>query len=290
VTGTRSTTSRPRNLRESHQVVHSPEQHRFDLPLAGPTSRILAYGIDYVAILLIGGVAIALLLALFPIAEQVATFFAEVANSVDTNDPNSVYESSSVLILVSMVIVLQLAIEWVYFVVLELTTGGRSLGKAVMKLRVVGDGGHPLRLGQSVARNLLRSIDILPGSYLIGLISMIASSEAKRLGDLAAGTVVIRLDRPAAAPPLVAEPDASTDAFRFAHQQVARLGSQELRLVRQTLRRLPELSPDQARQALDRSVHALIARIEHPPVPAEEHEAFLRALLLAVDRGNAPRP
>jgi hypothetical protein len=184
----------------------------------------------------------------------------------------------------SFLIILQLAIEWIYFVFLEMTTGGRSMGKAIVKLRVVSDGGHPLSFGQSVARNLLRAADILPGSYLVGLISMIASSEGKRLGDLAAGTVVIRQDRPAAAAPLTAQPDDRTDPFRFDHQQVAKLGPQELRLIRQTLRRLPELPDDQARAILDRSVQALTQRIEHAPVSAAEQKAFLHALLLAVER------
>ena len=269
---------------EPHQVVHSPEQYRLDLPLAGPTSRILAYGIDYVAIVIIGFLVLGLLFALFPLAQQMVEMMDEVAELAESDDPNALYESTTVLILLGFVIILQLAIEWVYFVFLEMTTGGRSLGKAIVKLRVVSDGGHPLRFGQSVARNLLRAADILPAYYLVGLLSMIASLQTKRLGDLAAGTVVIRLDRPAAAPPLTAEPDGGTDAFRFDHQQVAKLGRQELRLVRQTLRRLPELSEDQARSILDRSVKALTQRIEHPPVAAEEYEAFLRALLLAVER------
>ncbi len=136
-------TTNPSTPSETHQVVHSPEQYRLDLPLAGPTSRILAYGIDYVAIVIIGLLVLALLFALFPLAQQMDAMMGEVAEAALSDDPNTLYESTTVLILLGFVIILQLAIEWVYFVFLEMTTGGRSLGKAIVKLRVVGDGGHP---------------------------------------------------------------------------------------------------------------------------------------------------
>lgn len=263
----------------ARQVVHSPEQYRLELPLAGPTSRILAYAIDYVAILSIQLLLIALVLVLTPLGHETRSFFSDVSSA--RGDP-AVLDHWAGLIF-GFLVVTQLVVEWFYFIVLELTTRGRSLGKAIVKLRVVGDGGHPLRVSQSLARNLLRAVDMLPGYYAVGLIAMVALDEGKRLGDLAAGTTVIRLDRPAPLAMFSRESPESDD-FRFDHQQLAKVGQREERLMRQTLRRLPELSAEQAAPALERAVEVITARIGHEPVPADQRVDFLRSLLRAAER------
>jgi hypothetical protein len=103
----------------------------------------------------------------------------------------------------------------------------------------------------------------------------VLSPKGQRLGDLAAGTVVVRHDRPAPAPP---EPEGEA-RLRLERAQAERLGGPELRLVRQTLRRLDELPPQEAAAALARTVEAVCRRIGHPAVPVEEGREFLRALL-----------
>ncbi len=263
-------------------MVHSPEQYRLELPLAGPTSRILAYAIDYLVILTIQVVLITLVVLLLPVGDQLESMFEDFSRAVEEDDPKAL--ESWGLMLLGFMVVTQLVVEWGYFVLLEATTQGRSLGKAIVKLRVVGDGGHPLSLTQSIARNLLRAADMLPGYYVVGLISMIVLDEGKRLGDLAAGTVVIRLDRPASAPLVTTEPSRAAEVFRFDHQQIARLGQPEERLVRQTLRRLTDLPADQAEVALERTVNVIVSRIEHETVPSGQQEEFLRALLRTVER------
>lgn len=261
------------------QVVHSPERYRLELPLAGPTSRILAYAIDYLLIALLQILMFTLVVLLTPLGEQLGDLLPDAQDA--QGDPRNLDGWAAALF--GLLIVSQLLVEWLYFVFLELTTQGRSLGKAIVKLRVVGDGGHPLRFTQSVARNLLRAVDILPGYYAVGLISMVALDEGKRLGDLAAGTTVIRLDRPERLPTLDTRAP-STAVFRFDHRQVAAIGRAEQRLVRQTLRRLPDLSGEQAARALERTVDVIATRIGHAPVPTEEREEFLRAVLHAAAR------
>ena len=91
--------------------------------------------------------------------------------------------------------------EWAYYVVLEWAFSGKSVGKAALGLRVVHERGHPITLGSSMLRNLLRAADGLPfigpaggpqiPIYGVGLVSMVLSRRLQRLGDLAAGTVVI---------------------------------------------------------------------------------------------------
>jgi len=268
---------------ELHQVVHSPEQYRLELPLAGPSSRILAYSIDYVLILILTTLLMIAVFLVFPLAALLDGVFEEYREATLSQDPYALWESNFFLILMGFVVVIQLVVEWAYFIFFEMTMNGRSPGKAAVKLRVLGDGGHPLGFGQSIARNLLRAVDILPIYYIVGLISMVISLEAKRLGDLAAGTIVIRLDRPAKAAPIELECDGNTNIFRFNREQIARVGPEELRLIRQTLRRLPELGEDRAAHVLERTVIVLAERLDHETIAPADRETFLHALLQAVE-------
>lgn len=83
-----------------------------------------------------------------------------------------------------------------YFIFFEWIMNGQTPGKRLMKLRVIREDGRPITLWEAIARNLLRIFDAVPGFvipvYSIGLISIFASSRDQRIGDLFAGTVVIR--------------------------------------------------------------------------------------------------
>ena len=249
--------------------------------MAGPASRILAYAVDFVVII---GVQLGIFVLLFlgalsgsAIFERLREPVTELLEESNPSDPDEFMVSAFFLLLLVVVLMVQLVAEWAYFVASEMATGGRSLGKFVAGLRVVEDGGRPLGLRASVVRNLLRVVDILPSSYLVGLVAMVVSPEHKRLGDLAAGTLVVRLDRPAAAPPLAAgEADASD--FSFDRAQIARLDENGRALVRQTLRRVEGLDPERAGEALARAVEVLCQRLEHPPVEPHDHRAFLHSL------------
>lgn len=94
--------------------------------------------------------------------------------------------------------VLIFLMEWFYPVLFEVLRRGQTPGKQVMKLAVVHDDGRPVGLEASIIRNLLRTADFLPLAYLFGLSAMVTSRDFKRLGDLAARTVVVYIDRPLA--------------------------------------------------------------------------------------------
>ena len=81
--------------------------------------------------------------------------------------------------------------EWFYPVAFEVFWGGRTPGKAGLGLRVVHRDGTPIRLPASLLRNLLLAADFLPFSYGFGIASMVCDRHFRRLGDLAAGTLVI---------------------------------------------------------------------------------------------------
>jgi uncharacterized RDD family membrane protein YckC len=81
--------------------------------------------------------------------------------------------------------------EWFYPVLFEIYSDGATPGKRLFKLKVVSDNGAPVDLSASLIRNLLRAADFLPFMYGFALLSMLLNRDFKRLGDLAANTIVI---------------------------------------------------------------------------------------------------
>ena len=95
--------------------------------------------------------------------------------------------------LISLVAVL---IAWSYFVLLEWLWQGQTVGKRFSGLRVIREDGAPAGFVAILIRNLVRLVDFLPGFYGLGLMVIILSPRSQRLGDMAAGTYVVRAPRP----------------------------------------------------------------------------------------------
>lgn len=87
------------------------------------------------------------------------------------------------------------ALFWGYYMVFEVTTNGQSLGKRALGLRVIKEGGYPIGFADSAIRNLVRLVDFLPFFYGAGLLAMLINKDWRRLGDLAAGTLVVKTAR-----------------------------------------------------------------------------------------------
>src|SRR5262245_52679110 len=258
------------------QAVRAPEQVWLELAIAGPTTRMLAYAADYVLIVLLQFVLFALVVLGVPSVVSRIPRLRDAVQAVRTG-----HGAELVFVLVAVFLIGQLVIEWGYFLFWETVANGRSPGKGLVGLRVVRDDGFPIGFRDALVRNLLRAVDLLPWYYTVGLVAMLVSAQGKRLGDVAAGTIVVRLDRPEPAPPLELEPDAAEVAFRFSREQRRRVGGAESALPRQTPPRLDALPPEQRDVLLDRAVTALVTRIGHGPVAAAERHAFLQALLRA---------
>ena len=92
-------------------------------------------------------------------------------------------------------LVLLFLIEWFYPVLFEVFNQGQTPGKRAFRIRVLQDDGIPVAWSTSLIRNLLRAVDFLPVAYAFGLVSMLLNRDFKRLGDMAAGTVVVYVDR-----------------------------------------------------------------------------------------------
>ena len=93
-------------------------------------------------------------------------------------------------------------IEWFYPVLFEVFMRGQTPGKKFLGIAVVNDDLSPVTFGTSMVRNLLRTIDFLPFFYLAGLVTMLCNRRFQRLGDLAAGTLVISVSRTARTAPV----------------------------------------------------------------------------------------
>ncbi|HWA37203.1 MAG TPA: RDD family protein [Burkholderiales bacterium] len=140
--------------------VATPEGIELSLSIAGPVPRALAWVIDLLVRLAILGAA-AMLLGLFGGLGW------------------------------GIVLLLAFFLEWLFPAWCEVRWGGATPGKKAFDLVVLNDDGTPVRWPAAMARNLLRAIDFLPVGYGIGLAAMLTSRDFKRLGDLAAGTVVV---------------------------------------------------------------------------------------------------
>jgi len=148
-------------------VVSTPERVAFQYETAGIGSRFLAQVLDVVAIGLIQ-------LVITILAASLAGLF----------------NAGELAVLVELILTFVLLAG--YFMVSEAAMNGQTVGKRAVRLRVVGDQGEPLTIGQAVTRNLVRVVDFLPALYAVGIVVMFANRRAKRLGDFAAGTLVVR--------------------------------------------------------------------------------------------------
>lgn len=156
--------------------VETPEAVAIRYPLASIGTRGLAAAIDIAMLgLLLLGEVVVVALAIF-VAVRL-----EVPLPLDALAPWAI----------AALIVAAFVTYWGYFIFGEVFRNGRTLGKRLMRIRVVRDDGSRIAVLDSVIRNVVRAIDILPGTYGVGIASMVLSPQAKRLGDMAAGTVVV---------------------------------------------------------------------------------------------------
>jgi len=168
-----------------------------------------------------------------------------------------------------------------YDILFETKASGRTPGKRLTGLRVVRRGGGPVGFRTSAVRNLLRVIDLLPGMYLVGIVCVLVTKQNQRLGDLAAGTIVLRertgLRRPT--PTTFAAPtglDAYTDSL-----DLAGLGADEYGLVRAFLLRAPSLPPAVRAQLAAQVGETIAKRVQPPPPPGVPAELFLASVAAA---------
>lgn len=224
--------------------VRTPESIAFHYELAGLGSRFLALMVDQAIQLLV-------LVAIFG-----ALVLAGTRELAARHGAPSVADKVTVSIAGAILIAIVFAVLFGYFIVFEAAWNGQTPGKRLLGLRVVRDGGYPLDFGASLIRNLIRVGEWVFGYYIIAAISAVLSPENKRLGDLAAGTIVVR-DARLAAPSALAQRDEPTYAA------TAYLSSEERVLIKRFLERRDAL--DEARRAEIAASLAARVRSRVPP-------------------------
>jgi uncharacterized RDD family membrane protein YckC len=147
-------------LLDTTRRVATPEGIELTLRLAGPVPRALAWSVDFL-----------LRAALVLVVMMIASRFGRAGMGV--------------------VLIAAFFVEWLLPAWFEAMWGGQTPGKRLFRLAVLNDDGTPVRWPGALTRNLLRAADFLPFLYGVGLITMLVNRDFKRIGDLAAGTVVV---------------------------------------------------------------------------------------------------
>ncbi len=199
----------PGALDTLHRVV-TPENIDLQAEAAGPLSRCLAYLVD---LALRTGVMIVLGLLTLPLGQV----------------------GGGLLLLAWFLL------DWFYPVMFEVLARGQTPGKRMLGLRVVNSDLSPVGWNVSLIRNLLRTVDFLPMGNLLALLSMCMSERFQRLGDLAAGTLVIYVPQvprgvplpgvPTMAPPLPLSPDEAQAIINFTRRSHQLSGERQRELA-----------------------------------------------------------
>ena len=172
---------------------------------------------------------------------------------------------------IALLITIVFSVFFGYFIVFEALWNGQTPGKKLLGIRVVRDGGYPIDFGASLIRNLIRVGEQLLGYYLLAAISALISPENKRLGDLAAGTIVVR-DARLAAP---RSPDRREAEPAYA--ATAYLTGEERALIKRFLERRDDLT-DERRNELAAQLAARVRDRVPPELARLGDESLLERL------------
>ena len=216
---------------DDRQHIVTPEGVPLALTLAGPAPRAVAYLIDFSIRFVVYMVAATLLGPLGGVGW-------------------------------GLLLILFFLLEWGYPILFEVLRQGQTPGKKALHLTVVKEDATPVDLNASLIRNLLRTADLFPMFYLAGLITMLIDSRFRRLGDLAAGTLVVHVTPPPERLPANADAALPPDwAVTISDRQ----------LLLNFLERSPQLSPGR---------RAELAQLAFPELAADAAEQRLRQVAL----------
>lgn len=209
---------------ERRVEIETPEQTVLSYTLAGVGSRAAAAVLD---LIILGVTEIALTIVLMG-----------TAGALEKHGSHTGTTSSAWLF--AVIALLSFALLWGYYVFFEAIWDGQTPGKRWLSIRVVQDGGYSVSFGASAVRNLIRIVDLQPGlTYGLGILSVVISKSGKRLGDIAAGTIVVHEQRAL----ITAAPRTSSDRST-APAITSQLTEEEFSLLSRFVARRTELTPE----------------------------------------------
>lgn len=212
--------------------VRTPESIALTYDLAGLGSRFLALAIDmFLQNLILAALVMGLILATPHLPH------APVGRHASDTGTDKLAEAIAVALIIAVVFL----IFFGYFIIFETVWNGQTPGKRLLGIRVVRDGGYPVDFGASLVRNLIRIGEVV-FLYIPSAISTLLSPENKRLGDVAAGTIVVRDARLTV--PTALNPDTTQPVYAA----TAYLSGEERALIRRFLDRRDALADDRRQQ------------------------------------------
>jgi uncharacterized RDD family membrane protein YckC len=253
--------------RTSTLTIRTPEGVDFALQLASPVSRFMAWAIDLACV----GAASSIL--------GTAMIFLNML-SID------LAQAVSTLLFFILQISYGFCCEWFW--------RGQTVGKRMLRLRVVDASGLRLQFSQIVTRNLLRFVDMLPAFYLVGGVTTLLNSRSQRLGDIAANTIVIRA-------PKIEEPDLEkvlAGKFNSLRQHPhlegrlrQRVSPVEASIALQAVLRRDEFEPDKRAQLFAKLADHFRSLVDFPPDAVEgiTDEQYIRNVVDVVFRPRGAR-
>jgi uncharacterized RDD family membrane protein YckC len=264
--------------------IATPEQVDLSFPIAGIGSRFVALLLDH----------------LFQLAFYIVVIIVLTLLLSGSDHTSSASTPTGEKWLIAGVIFLNFCLIWAYFAGFEAFWNGQTPGKRIMKLRVIKDSGRQITFFESLTRNLLRFVDALPTLYLTGVITMACNRANKRLGDFAAGTIVVHERREEQ--PLLYVPTATflpPQPVEFAPQTalpthpgqmfpadaLARLNSNDLVVIEAFLARALDVSVETRAALAERIARQLCAKM-NVPMPEGNPERALESIAFAL-RGEA---
>ncbi|MEH7081898.1 RDD family protein [Neobacillus drentensis] len=259
-------------MNEDHLDIKTPEFVSIQFQIAGLGSRSAAFIIDQ---LLLMAFNILSLIVLFFVLDGMSKMeFIFIGNSLP----------------IAITIIALFLVNGGYFFAYEFFSGGRTLGKKLMGIRVIQENGHSITLMSSFIRNLIRIIDSLPTAYFLGIIMIFFHSKHKRLGDLVAGTIVVherKAKRKKKQSPLEIEIDSrglSKDELMIDEWTLKSLGMKEWKLVKTYASRFLQIPLEERNQLTEQIAVILFPKIGLDPSgkTTEELENNLLVLYLVL--------
>jgi uncharacterized RDD family membrane protein YckC len=234
-------------------IIDTPEQVHLEFVLAGIGSRFMAVLLDTL-------IQVALYLVLFiVVAVVMANPFASTRTWI-----------------AALGILVFFTIYWGYFTLFEVFWKGQTPGKRWAGIRVIKDSGRPINAFEAMTRNLVRIVDWFPAMYGVGLVTMLLNARNRRLGDFAAGTLVVH--ETSEKESALFFNTAPTAEFIF--PQAAHLTLQEAELIETFLARRLDIPPAIRQQNAQRIAEMVATRLD---IPAEsrplDNENFLEILV-----------
>lgn len=240
---------------QDYDLIETPENVELQRRLAGIGSRFIAGFLDNLLIALIYIVLFILLLA------------------VGINLRDVGISGIAQIWLFTFIILIAFAIYWGYFVLFEMWTNGQSPGKKYVKIRVVQVEGGGISFTSIAIRNLLRVVDAI-GFYAVAGIVMFVTKKIQRLGDLAAGTVVISEELPNYSARYDQKKQIlDNEAITSAALEATGLKPEEYRLLHNYWLRRKELNIEARRQLLPQLIRPILNRMGHS-LPNESLEVL----------------